>query len=70
MMARIVYQAPSTAICWSVYEFFKYFLSRPDVVGGSGGGGGGGGGVSGGGGNGGVVYEKLPSGVDDAKAAM
>lgn len=22
--ARILYQAPSTAICWSVYEFFKY----------------------------------------------
>ena len=24
--ARIVYQMPSTAICWSVYEFFKYSL--------------------------------------------
>lgn len=24
--ARIVYQVPSTAICWSVYEFFKHFL--------------------------------------------
>ena len=24
--ARIVYQMPSTAICWSVYEFFKHML--------------------------------------------
>ncbi len=24
--ARIVYQMPSTAICWSVYEFFKHAL--------------------------------------------
>lgn len=24
--ARVVYQVPSTAICWSVYEFFKHFL--------------------------------------------
>lgn len=24
--ARILYQMPSTAICWSVYEFFKYSL--------------------------------------------
>jgi solute carrier family 25 iron transporter 28/37 len=24
--ARILYQMPSTAICWSVYEFFKHFL--------------------------------------------
>ncbi|EDV20053.1 uncharacterized protein TRIADDRAFT_32519 [Trichoplax adhaerens] len=24
--ARIVFQMPSTAICWSVYEFFKHFL--------------------------------------------
>lgn len=24
--ARIVYQVPSTAICWSVYEFFKHAL--------------------------------------------
>ena len=24
--ARIFYQAPSTAICWSVYEFFKYWF--------------------------------------------
>ncbi len=27
--ARVVYQMPSTAICWSVNEFFKYSL---DVV--------------------------------------
>ena len=26
--ARVLYQMPSTAICWSMYEFFKYFLSR------------------------------------------
>jgi len=25
--ARIIYQMPSCAICWSVYEFFKYSLS-------------------------------------------
>ena len=24
MTPRVVYQSPSTAICWSVYEFFKY----------------------------------------------
>ena len=24
--ARVVYQMPSTAICWSVYEFFKHML--------------------------------------------
>ena len=28
MNARVLYQMPSTAICWSMYEFFKYFLSR------------------------------------------
>lgn len=26
--ARIIYQMPSTAIAWSVYEFFKYFISK------------------------------------------
>ncbi|TNN37006.1 Mitoferrin-2 [Liparis tanakae] len=26
--ARIIYQAPSTAISWSVYEFFKYLLTQ------------------------------------------
>lgn len=24
--ARVLYQMPSTAICWSVYEFFKHML--------------------------------------------
>lgn len=24
----MLYQVPSTAICWSVYEFFKYFLTK------------------------------------------
>jgi len=28
--ARIVYQMPSTAICWSVYEFFKHTLILKD----------------------------------------
>lgn len=32
MRARIVYQMPSTAICWSTYEFFKYFISRSNEV--------------------------------------
>ncbi|XP_021936697.1 mitoferrin-1, partial [Zootermopsis nevadensis] len=27
MSARVLYQMPSTAICWSMYEFFKYFLT-------------------------------------------
>ncbi|XP_030057679.1 mitoferrin-1 [Microcaecilia unicolor] len=26
--ARVIYQMPSTAISWSVYEFFKYFLTN------------------------------------------
>ncbi|KAJ8686806.1 hypothetical protein QAD02_022600 [Eretmocerus hayati] len=26
LSARIVYQMPATAICWSTYEFFKYLL--------------------------------------------
>ncbi|KAL1137681.1 hypothetical protein AAG570_009377 [Ranatra chinensis] len=26
LSARVIYQMPSTAICWSTYEFFKYFL--------------------------------------------
>lgn len=25
--ARVLYSMPATAICWSTYEFFKYFLS-------------------------------------------
>ncbi|XP_073478315.1 mitoferrin-1 [Aquarana catesbeiana] len=28
VQARVIYQMPSTAIAWSVYEFFKYFLSN------------------------------------------
>ena len=28
--ARVLYQMPSTAICWSVYEFFKYILGYHD----------------------------------------
>ncbi|XP_015125900.1 mitoferrin-1 [Diachasma alloeum] len=28
LKARIIYQTPATAICWSTYEFFKYFLQR------------------------------------------
>ena len=26
LSARILYQAPATAISWSVYEFFKYYM--------------------------------------------
>ena len=26
LSARVIYQMPSTAISWSVYEFFKYFI--------------------------------------------
>ncbi|XP_068606993.1 mitoferrin-2-like [Brachionichthys hirsutus] len=26
--ARVIYQMPSTAISWSVYEFFKYFITK------------------------------------------
>uniref|UniRef100_A0A1B6EHE9 Mitoferrin n=1 Tax=Cuerna arida TaxID=1464854 RepID=A0A1B6EHE9_9HEMI len=29
MSARVLYQMPSTAICWSTYEFFKYMLTTP-----------------------------------------
>ncbi|XP_078094701.1 mitoferrin-1 isoform X2 [Mustelus asterias] len=28
VQARVIYQMPSTAICWSVYEFFKYFITK------------------------------------------
>jgi len=28
---RVVYQVPSTAISWSVYEFFKYYLNKGNV---------------------------------------
>ncbi|KAK9501592.1 hypothetical protein O3M35_012289 [Rhynocoris fuscipes] len=30
LSARVIYQMPSTAICWSTYEFFKYFLIKKD----------------------------------------
>ncbi|XP_061881410.1 mitoferrin-1 isoform X2 [Entelurus aequoreus] len=30
MQARVIYQMPSTAIAWSVYEFFKYFMTKRD----------------------------------------
>lgn len=34
--ARILYQMPSTAICWSVYEFFKHALGmKPSECAGS-----------------------------------
>lgn len=32
MQARIMYQMPATAICWSTYEFFKYFISSSNDV--------------------------------------
>ncbi|XP_039630619.1 mitoferrin-2 isoform X1 [Polypterus senegalus] len=28
VQARVIYQMPSTAISWSVYEFFKYFITK------------------------------------------
>ncbi|XP_021570943.1 mitoferrin-1 isoform X2 [Carlito syrichta] len=28
IQARVIYQMPSAAISWSVYEFFKYFLTK------------------------------------------
>ncbi|MBU5894149.1 hypothetical protein JVW19_19390, partial [Vibrio cholerae O1] len=28
IQARVIYQMPSTAISWSVYEFFKYILTK------------------------------------------
>ncbi|XP_022193153.2 mitoferrin-1 [Nilaparvata lugens] len=30
--ARVLYQMPSTAICWSTYEFFKYFLTSRGLI--------------------------------------
>ena len=30
LTARVLYQAPSTAVAWSVYEFFKYWLRLND----------------------------------------
>lgn len=32
MSARVLYQMPSTAICWSTYEFFKYMLRTPVIA--------------------------------------
>ncbi|XP_075230126.1 mitoferrin-1-like isoform X1 [Lycorma delicatula] len=32
MSARVLYQMPSTAICWSTYEFFKYLLTKREVI--------------------------------------
>jgi solute carrier family 25 (mitochondrial iron transporter), member 28/37 len=32
MQARVLYQMPATAICWSTYEFFKYILSRTHKI--------------------------------------
>ncbi|XP_039442305.1 mitoferrin [Culex pipiens pallens] len=29
LQARVLYQMPATAICWSTYEFFKYILTGP-----------------------------------------
>ncbi|XP_061584906.1 mitoferrin-1 [Cololabis saira] len=31
VQARVIYQMPSTAIAWSVYEFFKYFLTKQNA---------------------------------------
>jgi solute carrier family 25 iron transporter 28/37 len=30
LQARVIYQMPSCAICWSVYEFVKHFLHMAD----------------------------------------
>lgn len=32
MSARVIYQMPSTAICWSIYEFFKYFITKHQLL--------------------------------------
>jgi solute carrier family 25 iron transporter 28/37 len=31
LQARVLFQVPSTAICWSVYEFFKYSLTKNEL---------------------------------------
>lgn len=31
VQARVIYQMPSTAIAWSVYEFFKYFMTKQQL---------------------------------------
>ena len=28
IQARVLFHMPSTAVCWSVYEFFKHFLTN------------------------------------------
>jgi solute carrier family 25 (mitochondrial iron transporter), member 28/37 len=30
LQARVLYQMPATAVCWSTYEFFKYILNRTE----------------------------------------
>ncbi|XP_062995463.1 mitoferrin-1 isoform X1 [Elgaria multicarinata webbii] len=35
VQARVLYQMPSTAIAWSVYEFFKYVLTKRELEKGS-----------------------------------
>jgi solute carrier family 25 iron transporter 28/37 len=32
LKARVLYQMPSTAICWSTYEFFKYIMHNRRIV--------------------------------------
>ena len=32
LQARVIYQVPSTAICWSFYEFFKHFLTKKNAM--------------------------------------
>lgn len=32
MQARVLFQMPSTAIAWSVYEFFKYFITSRQLT--------------------------------------
>lgn len=34
LQARVIYSAPSTAIAWSVYEFFKYLIAKRSGAGG------------------------------------
>ena len=31
LSARVIYQMPSTAVCWSVYEFFKHALGLKEI---------------------------------------
>ena len=33
LTARVLYQAPSTAVSWTVYEFFKYYLNKNGKMG-------------------------------------